>query len=100
MQWLWTWGGKCFGYLDGEDLWTYDGKHIGNRKGDEIYGVDGKYIGEVMKKNRLITNLSKKSKKEYSFSPFRRQASYAKYADCAGYAMNAGYEDFSPPESF
>ncbi|NSW84553.1 MAG: hypothetical protein HPY90_15220 [Syntrophothermus sp.] len=58
-QWLWTWGGRCFGYRDGDDLWTYDGKHVGRFIGDEVYAPDGSYLGEI-KDGRLITNLSKK----------------------------------------
>jgi len=100
MQWVWTWGGKCFGYFSDQDLWTYDGKHIGRRQGDDIFGTDGKYLGEVMNENRLITAVSKKSRRGYSFTPFCRQAGYAKYANYAGYAMYAGYEDFPPAECF
>jgi hypothetical protein len=59
MTWLWTWGGKCFGYRDGDDLWTYDGQHVGRFHGDEIYGRDGRYLGEVMNESRLITNKAK-----------------------------------------
>jgi hypothetical protein len=36
MRWLWTWGGICFGYRDGEDLWTYDGHHVGKFHADEV----------------------------------------------------------------
>ncbi len=100
MEWVWTWGGKCFGYLDGDDLWTYDGKHVGKRSDDEIYGPDGKYLGEVMSENRLIRSRSKESWRGLSFSPYGRRGAYAKYADYVGYAMYAGYEDFPPPESF
>ncbi|MFC1984322.1 hypothetical protein ACFLVO_04870 [Chloroflexota bacterium] len=37
MEWFWTWGGRYFGYRDGDNLWTYDGKHIGHFRDDEIY---------------------------------------------------------------
>lgn len=40
MKWVWTWSGKCFGYLDGEDLWTYDGKHVARINGEEIYNKE------------------------------------------------------------
>ena len=94
MEWLWTWGGRCFGYRDGDDLWTYDGKHVGRFSGDEVYAPDGQYLGEIISGNRLITNKSKKSWRHGSFTPYARRAGYAKYADYAGYAMYAGYEDF------
>ena len=45
MDWLWTWGGRCFGYRDGDDLWTYDGRHVGRFHDDEVYAPDGQYLG-------------------------------------------------------
>jgi hypothetical protein len=93
-------GGKCFGYLDGDDLWTYDGKHVGKLQGDDIYGSDGKYLGELMHDHRLITNRSKKSWRGYSFVPYANRVGYVKYVDYVGYVMYAGYEDFPPPEAF
>ena len=94
MEWFWTWGGRCFGYRGGDNLWTYDGKHVGRFRDDEIYASDGRYLGEIMSRNRLITNKSKKSWRRSSFTPYAKRAGYAKYADYAGYAMYAGYEDF------
>jgi hypothetical protein len=41
MGWLFTWGGKCFGYREGDDLWTHDGRHIGRFYGEEVYGKRG-----------------------------------------------------------
>jgi hypothetical protein len=69
MQWLWTWGGKCFGYRVGNELWTYDGRHVGRFCEDEVYGRDGRYLGEVMSDDRLITNLSRKSSRQSVFAP-------------------------------
>jgi hypothetical protein len=60
MQWLWTWGGQCFGYRDGDNLWTHDGYHFGRFHGDEVYGPDGHYLGELKNETRLITNKLKK----------------------------------------
>ena len=100
MDWVWTWGGKCFGYLDEDDLWTYDGKHVGRRDGDDIYGADGHYLGELKNEDRLITNRSKRSRRQ---SPFRQKAKrggQAKYANYPGYAMLGGYEDFPAPSEF
>ena len=94
MEWFWTWGGRCFGYRDGDNLWTYDGQHVGRFHDDEIYTRDGRYLGEIMSENRLITNKSKKSWRCSSFTPYAKRAGYAKYADYAGYAMYAGYGDF------
>lgn len=98
MEWVWTWGGKCFGYLDGDNLWTHSGKHVGRRRGDDIFGPDGKYLGEIKSDNRLITNLSKKSHLSSSFAPYADRVGYVKYTDYVGYIMYAGYEDFPAPE--
>jgi len=94
MDWVWTWKGRCFGYIDNDCLWTYDGRHVGKIIDGEIYGRDGKYLGEVKNDNRLITNKSKKSGRSYSFTPYSKRVGYAKYVNYAGYAMYAGYEDF------
>jgi hypothetical protein len=100
MKWVWTWGGKCFGYIDGENLWTHNGKHVGRIYGDEIYGANGIYLGELKSENRLITNIAKKSWKKYSFTPYAPRVGYVPYADYVGYVMYAGYEDFPPPNAF
>jgi hypothetical protein len=100
MNWLWTWGGTCFGYRDGDDLWTYDGEHVGRFKGDEIYGRDGRYLGEIMSENRLITNRAKSNWPGYTFTPYARRGGYAAYANYAGYAMYAGHQDFPDPGDF
>jgi hypothetical protein len=98
MDWLWTWGGKCFGYRDGDNLYTYGGRHAGRFHEDEVYGTDGRYLGEVMS-GRLITNRSKKSWRKSGFGQQNR-GGYAKYADYSGYSMYSGHEDFPPPEAF
>lgn len=98
MDWMWTWGGKCFGYRDGQDLWTYNGHHVGRFYDDEVYGRDGKYLGEVMSENRLITNRSKSGWRKPHFAKLGRRGAYAKYANYAGYAMYAGHEDFPEPD--
>lgn len=99
-QWLWTWGGKCFGYREGNELWTYGGKHVGRFYEDEIYDSQGKYVGEIMPGGQLITNKSKKFFLKYGFVPFSNRMAYASYANYVGYAMYAGYRDFPAPESF
>jgi hypothetical protein len=100
MEWVWNWGGECFGYIDGDDLWTYSGKHVGKISGTEIYGASGEYLGEVMNENRLIRNIAKSSWRGYSFAPYGRRGGYARYASYAAYAMYAGHEDFPAPDTF
>ena len=100
MKWVWTWGGKSFGYLDGDDLWTSSGKHVGRRRGDEIYAPDGKYLGEVMSDNRLIASRAKSGWRGPTFSPYGRRVGSVPYAPYVGNVMYVGYEDFPPPDSF
>ncbi len=100
MTWLWTWGGKCFGYRDGSDLRTYDGYHVGRFSGDTVYDRNGRYLGEIKSGNRLIRRKAGSSVRGFSFTPWAKRAAYAKYADYAGYAMYSGYEDFPGPETF
>ncbi len=97
MEWVWTWGGECFGYFDGDDLWTHDGRHVGKRQGDDIYGLKGQYLGEVMNENRLITNNSKKSHRGYAFTPYGRRGGFTRYSNYTGYTMYSGYSDFPHP---
>lgn len=99
MDWLWTWGGTCFGYRDGDDLWTFDGRHVGRFSGDEVYDRSGRYLGEVMAENRLITNRAKLGWTGYAFTPYGRRGAYAPYASYAGYAMYAGHQDFPLPSA-
>jgi hypothetical protein len=99
MEWLWNWGGECFGYRDGDDLFAYHGKQVGQFHGEEIYGADGRYLGELMNQNRLITHRGKKGWRQSSFGPSHR-GGYARYAGYAGYAMYAGYEDFPAADQF
>ena len=36
MKWLWTWGGRCYGYQDGDRLFRADGENVGYFVGNEI----------------------------------------------------------------
>ena len=90
---VWTWGGKYFGYIDGQSLWTRDGRHVGRISGVEIYNPAGKYIGEVKNKSRLITATNKKGMDGPSFTPLSRR-SVVSGLDRGSYGLNDGYEDF------
>ena len=80
MDWLWTWGGKCFGYRSGDDLRTYDGRHVGRFHGDDVFGPDGRYLGEARGK-RLITHLSKKRNRSRGrFTPYAKNGAYVRDA--------------------
>ena len=98
MQWLWTWGGVCFGYRDGDELWTHDGRHVGRFHGDQVYGPDGRYLGELRNGNRLITNRARSAARKSSFAPRGQRVGYVRPVNYVGYVMLAGYEDFPAPE--
>ena len=72
MQHLWTWGGKYFGYRDGNDLWTHSGK--------------------------LIRNRSKAGHQSSSFAPFANRVGIVPYVTHVGTVMYAGYEEFPGPD--
>ena len=73
MQWLWNWGGDCFGYRDGDDLWTHDGRHVGRFSGDSVHGQDGRYLGEA-EADRLITRQSDRGRRGAGFTPYAKRA--------------------------
>lgn len=98
MIWLWTWGGECFGYRDGDALWTHDGRNVGHFFDDEVYSNNGRYLGEIKSENRLITNLSKKHQSRGVYAPYGNRVGYVRYVNYVGYVMYAGYEDFPKPE--
>lgn len=79
---------------------AHDGKHVGKLRGDEIFGQDGQYLGEVKNDNRLITNLSKKSRRGPGFTPYANRVGHVPYVNYVGYVMYAGYEDFPDPSTF
>lgn len=94
MQWLWTWGGRCFGYRERDNLWTYNGRHVGKFIGDEVYGQDGRYLGELINRDRLITHKAKKAWRQSGFTRGANRVGYVKFVDYVGYVMYSGYEDF------
>ena len=93
MTWLWTWGGRSFGYREEDELFTHDGQHIGHFIEEEVYGPDGAYLGEVHQE-RLIRNKSKAAKRSPSWAPSASRAAIVNYVGYVGYVMIAGYEDF------
>lgn len=98
---VWTWRGKYFGYIDGDQLRTYQGLHVGKVNDDlEIYGKDGKYLGEIRNENRLITRRNKLRKTKTRFIPRMKRVKRVKRVNKVGRVMVAGYEDFPEPDSF
>ncbi|WP_432359814.1 hypothetical protein [Sporosarcina sp. UB5] len=99
MKWLWTWGGKCFGYRDGDNLWTHEGKHVGKFYDKEVYGKNGNYLGEI-RNDRLITDQNRRHFRKSSFTPYGDRVAYVKLVDYTGNVMYVGYTDFPSVESF
>ena len=48
MDWLWNWGGKCFGYREGDSLFTYFGKEIGRFDGEDSTARKYKLLNRQM----------------------------------------------------
>lgn len=94
MDWLFTWGGRCFGYRDGDALWTYNGRHVGNFISGNVFAPNGRYLGELTKDGRLISNKSKNNLQGTCFTPYMNRVGYVKCVDYVGYVMLSGYEDF------
>lgn len=93
MTWLWTWGGRSFGYRHEDNLFTSSGNNIGYFKGEEVYACsNGRYLGEL-KNGKLITKQSSQHK-HASPKVSVIGASHADKVDHVGYVMYAGYEDF------
>lgn len=80
-------------------MFTHGVVEAGRFHGDEIYGSDGYYLGEIRNERRLITKLTKKSRRRSSFEP-SRLIGIASYVGYVGYVMYVGYEDFPDPEAF
>jgi hypothetical protein len=99
MEWLWTWGGTCFGYRDGDQLRTHDGRDVGRFHDDEVNGVDGRYLGELGDKDRLITRQSKLGRRKSPFSPRMARAGRVRRINRIGRIMRIGCGDFPAPET-
>jgi hypothetical protein len=98
MDWLWTWGGECFGYRRDDSLFAHHGTDVGRFHGDEIYGADGLYLGEL-RSGKLITDTRKENRRKTPFSP-QRAGSYVRYVNHVGTVMYVGFVDFPSPETF
>lgn len=98
IQWVWTWGGKSFGYRHGELLYTYLGVQAGRLYGDSVFARDGRYLGELIG-DRLIGNPKVHTLVRPPFKP-RVSACHPNRADVLPQAISAGYADFPGPEQF
>ncbi|ALE58900.1 hypothetical protein P0D87_19150 [Paraburkholderia sp. RL17-368-BIF-A] len=99
VDWLWTCGGKSFGYRKGDNLWTLDGRHVGRFIGNEIYGPDGQYIGEMLGTNRLVTRKTRLGFCKDPFVPEPGRVVGQSHPDYSAYSMDDGYQDFPCPDA-
>jgi hypothetical protein len=100
MQWLWTWGGECFGYREGDDLWTYSGKHVGCFHGDEVYAPNGWYVGEIKQGNRLVVDRSKSERVKAQFTRPLDRLICPRYHDYPALRLYLNHKDFPSPDTF
>jgi hypothetical protein len=97
IEWLWTWGGKSFGYRSQDALYSCQGTQIGRfAEGDEIYGYEGNYLGEIRTADRLITNLSKHKWRRPRFLPTVGRG-FEQKTDTSAKNLPDGFTDFLTP---
>lgn len=63
-EWVWTWGGSSFGWIDDDALYTHDGRHVGYVERDDddvlVFAIsDGRHLGQLRGPDRLITKQSR-----------------------------------------
>ena len=95
-----TWGGRYFGWVEDDELFTRDGRHAGRFKGTEVFSTDGGYLGE-MRAHRLIVRSDKKhTKRALPFFPLklRMMPHRVNPQDEPAFELPPGYEDFPPAE--
>ncbi|KAA5612286.1 hypothetical protein [Rhodovastum atsumiense] len=93
--WLWTAGGKSFGYRLGDELWSLSGRHCGRFVGNQVFSMTGAYRGEVIHGNRLVTNLAWRNLNQPGFLPALCWVGVPGRSDQAPLDIPAGYEDFA-----
>ena len=96
-DWVWTYGGICFGYRERINLWTYDARHVGRFHGARIHAADGCYLGELWR-GRLIIDQANRSDRQAGFAPEPQRQPQGRYTGFVGPQLPRGLEDFSPPE--
>lgn len=96
-----TWSGRYFGWIEGNELFTCDGRHVARIQGKEAFSNGGTYLGEV-REDRLITNVAKKRKKRalgFLPQPLRVLGPPVRPGDEPSRVMPAGHQDFPRPET-
>jgi len=99
LEYVWTWGGTFFGYLQDDNLRSYTGRHVGYITGHTVFGLNGHYLGEIVN-GRLLVNDTRKTLWAVPLPQLPKHAALPKLADLEGYGVYRGYEDFPAPEAF
>lgn len=102
-NWVWTWSGVSFGYVDGDALFTYDGRHVGfvdrSASPPAAFRVrTGEYLGELGDVDRLLTRRSRMQRRRPPRSQRARRMSRMRRMNRMGRIMRVGCEDFPVPE--
>jgi len=100
-QWVWTWSGESFGWIDDDALFTHDGRHVGvvdSRDGEIlIFALDGQYLGELRESDRLITRESRLNRRGGARMQRATRAPRNQRIDRVGRMMRVGYREFPGP---
>jgi len=99
MDWFWTWGGIPVGYRNGDDLYTRDGRHVAQFRDDEVFTLDGRYLGEIRSEQRLVTKLSKRSRRVGSRARMPNRSPSAARVTYVANVPLVGHEDFPEPQT-
>ena len=98
LDWIWNWSGKCFGYIDRDELWKYTGQFAGLIVSDdnvsEIYNENGEYIGEVYSNGRLVSDLTKADKTIDPYNKPSQRPSFDPLEDKIKMPLYNNYKDF------
>ena len=93
-EFVWTWSGEPFGFIDGDALYTRDGLHVGFVDEDGlIFALDAPYLGERVDDERLATRLSRVGRTRGARS--RRSSRSARSRSYrSARSTRSGYRDF------
>jgi hypothetical protein len=69
MEFVRTWDGKYFGWIDGGGLFTADGRHIGEFRKETVFSENGDYLGELMDGRLITCDIKKATHSSVGFWP-------------------------------
>ena len=69
MEFVRTWDGKYFGWVDGGGLFTADGRHVGEFRKENVFSENGHYLGELMDGRLVTCDIKKATHSSVGFWP-------------------------------